>query len=44
MAPGVDAVIVAESATDLFNPNIIRASLGAVFAVPVMRRVVAATS
>ena len=32
---GVDAVIVAESATDLFNPNIIRASLGAVFAVPV---------
>ena len=32
---GVDAVIVAESATDLFNPNIIRASLGTVFAVPV---------
>ncbi len=32
---GIDAVIVAESATDLFNPNIIRASLGAVFAVPV---------
>ncbi len=32
---GLDAVIVAESATDLFNPNIIRASLGTVFAVPV---------
>ena len=33
---GVDAVIVAESVTDLFNPNIIRASLGTVFAVPVV--------
>lgn len=33
---GLNAVIVAESATDLFNPNIIRASLGAVFAVPVV--------
>lgn len=32
---GLNAVIVAESATDLFNPNIIRASLGAVFALPV---------
>ena len=32
---GLDAVIVAESATDLFNPNIIRASLGTVFALPV---------
>ncbi len=32
---GLAAVIVAEAATDLFNPNIIRASLGAVFAVPV---------
>jgi len=32
---GLNAVIVAESATDLFNPNIIRASLGTVFAVPV---------
>jgi len=32
---GLDAVVVAESATDLFNPNIIRASLGTVFAVPV---------
>ena len=33
---GVNAVIVAESATDLFNPNIIRASLGTVFAMPVV--------
>jgi TrmH family RNA methyltransferase len=33
---GLNAVIVAESATDLFNPNIIRASLGSVFAVPVV--------
>jgi TrmH family RNA methyltransferase len=32
---GVDAVIVADTATDLFNPNIIRASIGTVFAVPV---------
>lgn len=32
---GLDAVIVAESATDLFNPNIIRASQGSVFALPV---------
>ena len=32
---GLDAVIVADTATDLFNPNIIRASVGTVFAVPV---------
>lgn len=31
----VDAVIVADTATDLFNPNIIRASIGTVFALPV---------
>ncbi len=34
-AAGVAAVIVADGATDLFNPNTIRASLGAVFRVPV---------
>lgn len=34
-AAGVAAVIVAEPVTDLFNPNCIRASLGAVFRVPV---------
>jgi TrmH family RNA methyltransferase len=32
---GVSAVIVAESGTDLFNPNVIRASLGTIFSVPV---------
>jgi TrmH family RNA methyltransferase len=32
---GVNAVIVADTATDLFNPNIIRASIGTVFALPV---------
>ena len=34
-AAGVDAVIVCDPATDLFNPNTIRASLGAVFTTPV---------
>jgi TrmH family RNA methyltransferase len=32
---GVNAVIVADTATDLFNPNIIRASIATVFALPV---------
>ncbi len=31
---GVGAVLVCDPATDIFNPNVIRASLGAVFAVP----------
>lgn len=34
-AAGVTAVVVADGGTDLYNPNIIRASLGAVFTVPV---------
>jgi TrmH family RNA methyltransferase len=34
-AAGVAGLIVAEPVTDLFNPNCIRASLGAVFRVPV---------
>jgi RNA methyltransferase, TrmH family len=34
-AAGVAAVIVADEGTDLFNPNAIRASLGAIFSVPV---------
>ena len=34
-AAGVSAVIVASGATDLFNPNAIRASLGSIFSVPV---------
>jgi RNA methyltransferase, TrmH family len=34
-AAGVGGLIVAEGGTDLFNPNAIRASLGAIFSVPV---------
>ena len=34
-ATGVSAVIVTDPATDLYNPNCIRASLGTVFSVPV---------
>jgi TrmH family RNA methyltransferase len=34
-AAGVSALIIADGGTDLFNPNTIRASLGAVFTVPV---------
>lgn len=33
-AAGADAVIVADPLTDLYNPNLIRASIGAVFTVP----------
>jgi len=35
-AVGADALIVADAGTDLFNPNVIRASLGTVFRVPVI--------
>jgi TrmH family RNA methyltransferase len=35
-AAGVDAVVVADGAADLFNPNTIRASLGTVFKVNVV--------
>jgi TrmH family RNA methyltransferase len=34
-AVGASAVIVADGATDLYNPNAIRASLGTIFTVPV---------
>lgn len=34
-AAGVDAVVICDPLTDLYNPNLIRASLGAVFTVPV---------
>jgi TrmH family RNA methyltransferase len=34
-ATGVSALIVADGGTDLYNPNAIRASLGAIFTVPV---------
>lgn len=40
-AAGVDAVVVADPTTDPFNPNVVRASLGALFTVPLG---VAATS
>jgi TrmH family RNA methyltransferase len=36
-AAGVDAVLVADPVTDLFNPNVIRASLGTVFTKPVFQ-------
>ncbi len=35
-AAGVDAVLVCDPHTDVFNPNAIRASLGAIFTVPVV--------
>jgi RNA methyltransferase, TrmH family len=35
-AAGCDAVIVCEAVTDVFNPNIVRASTGALFTVPVI--------
>lgn len=34
-AAGISGLIVADGATDLYNPNAIRASLGAIFTVPV---------
>jgi TrmH family RNA methyltransferase len=34
-AAGVSALVVADLRTDLFNPNTIRASLGAIFTVPI---------
>lgn len=34
-AAGISAVILADCVTDLYNPNAIRASLGAIFTVPV---------
>lgn len=35
-ASGVDAVIVCDPLTDLYNPNLIRSSIGAIFTVPVV--------
>ncbi|MGE3243851.1 MAG: TrmH family RNA methyltransferase [Pirellulales bacterium] len=42
-AAGVDGVIVADGATDLFNPNTIRASLGTVFKTNVVEATAAET-
>ena len=35
-AAGVDAVLICDPLTDLYNPNLIRASLGALFSVPTL--------
>ncbi len=35
-AAGVDALIICDPVTDLFNPNVVRASTGVVFSVPVI--------
>lgn len=35
-AAGVDALIVCDPVTDIFNPNVVRASTGVLFAVPVV--------
>lgn len=42
-AAAVDAVIVADGGTDLFNPNAIRASLGTIFTIPVCAATTAET-
>lgn len=34
-ATGVDGIIICDACTDLFNPNVVRASTGALFSVPV---------
>lgn len=35
-AAGVDAVLVCDAVTDLFNPNVVRSSTGVLFSVPVV--------
>jgi TrmH family RNA methyltransferase len=35
-AAGIEAVIVCDNQTDIYNPNVIRASLGCVFTVPIV--------
>ncbi|HZC33122.1 MAG TPA: TrmH family RNA methyltransferase [Candidatus Bathyarchaeia archaeon] len=40
---GADAIIAADPRTDLFNPNAIRASLGTIFALPVVAATAGAT-
>ncbi|MEN9841518.1 MAG: hypothetical protein RL376_1318 [Verrucomicrobiota bacterium] len=35
-AAGVDALVICDPVTDLFNPNVVRASTGVVFSVPVI--------
>jgi TrmH family RNA methyltransferase len=38
---GADAVLLSETGTDLFNPNVLRASRGAAFALPVVEAPIA---
>jgi len=42
-AAGVDAVIVCDKCTDIFNPNVIRSSVGTVFTVPIFEATSAET-
>ena len=35
-ATGVDALVVCDPVTDIFNPNVVRASTGAIFSVPII--------
>jgi TrmH family RNA methyltransferase len=35
-AAGVNAVVICDSATDIFNPNVVRNSLGCLFSIPVV--------
>jgi TrmH family RNA methyltransferase len=35
-AAGVDAIIVCDPVTDVFNPNVVRASTGVLFAIPIV--------
>jgi TrmH family RNA methyltransferase len=35
-AAGVDAVIVCDAVTDIFNPNVVRSSTGVLFSVPIV--------
>jgi rRNA methylases len=36
-AAGVDAVVVVDPTTDIFNPNVVRASVGTLFSMPVVQ-------
>ncbi len=36
-AAGVDAVIIADGKTDIYNPNVIRSSVGCVFTMPILQ-------
>lgn len=39
-AAGVDGVIVCGKSTDIYNPNVVRASIGTLFTVPVVKTIV----